>query len=1098
MEHAVDTRKHVEPKGGGAARRHQVATLTEPQNPVLQLQQQAGNLAVQEFLRAGVIRAKLAISNPHDPEEQEADQVADRVMRSRACDAVAAPCTCSSGEEMCEECRQKQTSASIHRNASGSAAPGRVPHIVHDVLRSSGHPLDPGARAYFEPRFGHDFSNVRVHTSPEAAASARSINAHAYTAGSDIVFADGKYSPDSPSGRLLLAHELTHVAEQARPRSSSVYRMPDKIAEEETPSIETIYADYQGPTKARQPSIASAFTSRTELNVTITCNDLEPGEYTINQISGPNYAGLPSGKCFLFKKPLDLVWPKQLKIVVGTSGERIAVLPPHIREFFTSSSSYAPKPSEEDMEDILRAAAILQAHGVTPDQLALIEKRRVDAEGIGGSVTPITNRTAWASRFVENLEKEKVAAIATRTSLAKAMIRLNALNRDVLEHGLHTMFPYPAGVGTSQFEKALQIDRDDLLAGTSFADAEEARGAYTEFSEAFDVELHALGTALLNQTEAALFRMEHRFSSYRNNFEDEINRLAADSEVQLARKRLHDVEDSDLRYDRANELLKAKSPFGFTAPIAVIELATDLREQELDALRKQLTTLIGRKSRLKIDILKHIDADDLFTKSLGKAFLNLLDGFYRLRSSLRNARKQFNSPRSIYGADILIATEKQLLGVEKGSAVEWIIDAIVSQKKSEKSFGESLLELLEVLSAFIPGPIGFAVRTGLAVVSGVRTIDQFSEQATLFDVGASSADASTKGLVKSLAITAGGVVFDASLSGIHGAPGEASTESLVPHAPEPKPLVTEERSVLTESTKPNPEHAESALGELPKGEAQAAAANATDAVTYVNEHPESIQGSSLGHREAPVGGGHKIVEVPDPNLPSGIACEFHSPGSARVPCPAGMGNPPSGRAVEVAPGVYRRPGQPSSAPSRPVSAHPTEPPGIIDQETREMLSGSRAEYEEVPHAGEELEQGFQKVEQRGGSQPGELGKLGKDLSRRAAKDVFGERWVTDEAKFSVTKANNEQVSFIADMGTIGSDGKARLVESKLGSGAGLEEAQAIGYPIIAKQGGIPANEAAERFARAAFPGWQPGQLTPPIRVRIDWWRGQTRNSVWLP
>jgi hypothetical protein len=81
-------------------------------------------------------------------------------------------------------------------------------------LRSSGQLLDLGTRAFFEPRFGHDFSQVRVHTDAKAAESARAVNALAYTVGSDIVFARGHYAPSRHEGRHLVAHELAHVLQQ--------------------------------------------------------------------------------------------------------------------------------------------------------------------------------------------------------------------------------------------------------------------------------------------------------------------------------------------------------------------------------------------------------------------------------------------------------------------------------------------------------------------------------------------------------------------------------------------------------------------------------------------------------------------------------------------------------------------------------------------------------------------------------------------------------------------------------------------------------------------------------------------------------------------
>ena len=81
-------------------------------------------------------------------------------------------------------------------------------------LKSGGSPLPRSARSFFEPRFGADFSHVRVHTGSRAAETAKSINARAFTVGGDIAFGAGQYSPGSQAGKRLLGHELTHVVQQ--------------------------------------------------------------------------------------------------------------------------------------------------------------------------------------------------------------------------------------------------------------------------------------------------------------------------------------------------------------------------------------------------------------------------------------------------------------------------------------------------------------------------------------------------------------------------------------------------------------------------------------------------------------------------------------------------------------------------------------------------------------------------------------------------------------------------------------------------------------------------------------------------------------------
>jgi uncharacterized protein DUF4157 len=120
--------------------------------------------------------------------------------------------TATSGGE-CEECRKKHQGV-LQRAAVNRAPVQEVPPIVYEVLGSPGRTLDVQTRQFMEPRFGHDFSNVRVHTDSKAAESARAVNALAYTVGRSIVFGDSQYMPHSVAGQTLLAHELTHVVQQ--------------------------------------------------------------------------------------------------------------------------------------------------------------------------------------------------------------------------------------------------------------------------------------------------------------------------------------------------------------------------------------------------------------------------------------------------------------------------------------------------------------------------------------------------------------------------------------------------------------------------------------------------------------------------------------------------------------------------------------------------------------------------------------------------------------------------------------------------------------------------------------------------------------------
>ena len=215
-------------------------------NSILHLQRTIGNQAVQRMLQthaekpingltdmasprfdhdfsripirsraAGALPTKFAINKPGDQYEEEADRVAEQVMRMPE-PRLHRACACGGG---CPKCRTEQPGQEPERlqtkrvqsNHSGQIA---APSIVHEVLRSAGQSLDPTTRSFMESRFRHDFSSVRVHHDEQAAESARALHALAYTVGRDVVFGPGQYAPHTASGGRLLAHELTHLVQQ--------------------------------------------------------------------------------------------------------------------------------------------------------------------------------------------------------------------------------------------------------------------------------------------------------------------------------------------------------------------------------------------------------------------------------------------------------------------------------------------------------------------------------------------------------------------------------------------------------------------------------------------------------------------------------------------------------------------------------------------------------------------------------------------------------------------------------------------------------------------------------------------------------------------
>jgi hypothetical protein len=115
----------------------------------------------------------------------------------------------------------------LQRKAVRDTRESEAPPIVYEVLQSPGHPLDTTSRDFLQPRLGHDFSQVRIHTDQRAAESAAAVGALAYAVGSHIVFGAGAFAPQSVSGRELLAHELVHVVQQT---GGATCVVPDRLA----------------------------------------------------------------------------------------------------------------------------------------------------------------------------------------------------------------------------------------------------------------------------------------------------------------------------------------------------------------------------------------------------------------------------------------------------------------------------------------------------------------------------------------------------------------------------------------------------------------------------------------------------------------------------------------------------------------------------------------------------------------------------------------------------------------------------------------------------------------------------------------------------
>lgn len=183
-----------------------------------------------------LIQPKLTINTPGDVYEQEADAMADRVMRMPMRVSETKPVNGLIGRSVqrkCASCEEEEKKKSIMRKELGDSGELSVSSSFSSSLNASkggGSPLPLGTRSFMENAFSTDFSKVRVHSDNNASEMSKSINARAFTTGSDIYFSHWEYKPETTEGRHLLAHELTHVVQKSSLIQRSTPAVQDKTA----------------------------------------------------------------------------------------------------------------------------------------------------------------------------------------------------------------------------------------------------------------------------------------------------------------------------------------------------------------------------------------------------------------------------------------------------------------------------------------------------------------------------------------------------------------------------------------------------------------------------------------------------------------------------------------------------------------------------------------------------------------------------------------------------------------------------------------------------------------------------------------------------
>lgn len=695
-----------------------------------------------------------------DALEHEADKAADRVVRDRFPDS------------------KPEISPS-----RGDAR--QMPAAVRQVVSQPGEALGRAERSYFEPRFGRDLSGIRIHSDMMAQRSAAMIDARAYAYRNHIVFGEG-----APAGRRLLAHELAHTLQQ-RIGAPAIQRKPKTETQEENkPAIISVTAEQGGMTA---DVVLSDGTSAT---VELLVNKMTPGDYTTSptaRVPNATSQGIP-GK-FIYRYPLDPyteeplngLAPKiEIHIRPSPTGQ-LKELPKEIQDFVTSDRATAG--TADEYRDAAFAGEILKGAGVTADELILAqESRRHDREM--GITQSAGTQTEWAFDYVEKRNRKQLDTASNWDSL----VELSKIMAEAPIHLLHR-----GGVGSIlkdgsdklalvnyinllKFNKISPASKQDLEA-TGARLLSEFRALIGHFENALVADLTNLAVTALDGAEASLLRMDRQYVGLwqdkkwsPNYFWAELQRINRNEKVAAASRQRAAVKqklDSEQQADSINRALNPFSVIGDTlSGEPTYSQRTEQREKQMEQQEQAFNQTVAEESNLKVT--QGFSAQDILSaKDAGTAQGKLTDFLFDGRRQITRARDLIKDRKVIYAADKVIDMEKERLKGAiggKSSEIGRVIDDLASYRKSQTSIWDDILKVVEFVSMFVPGPIGWGLRLGVAAVNFDKKMTDIGTRRALYG-GDLSAKSVGSGEV-------GDALFEAAIQVVPDVPQVAKAERL--------------------------------------------------------------------------------------------------------------------------------------------------------------------------------------------------------------------------------------------------------------------------------------------------------------------------------
>ncbi len=659
--------------------------------------------------------------------------------------------------------------------------PGTALEAARRATASGGVPLSRTTRDDFEPRFGVDLGSIRIHADGEAQRAAVGISAQAYALGNHIAFAPGAPSPAFGRGRELLAHELAHVVLSRPGDAPVIHRRPATKLEppREKPQLVAIEA------KLGEKVATATLSDDTTITLTLIKNEAPPGTYELLKdqpetdyrwatpvVDPDNPTRTAAFRWWVpylpgTKERRYTDAPSITVTISLTAVQRIERLPGHIRKALTTDEGSLG--NEVEIEEVALAGELMAEAGVTAQEMILYDEQ-IKAAKFSGETISEASVLDFAQSFIGRRRAEEQQSAEQLGDVVMFARLLDNEPLHMLGHGLLGSVLDP---GSYKVELSLALGifkayREQNRVADFAALDTPGKNRYLHdlvvgfktlllrFERALLTDLRAHGNRALDAAEASILLMDRSFTGIwqdlvpapawlgreverinqsepivRATDEHVAARAAVDAEEIIDRKRL-DRESGILGPSLRDIVAFAEREEKRDARLAQAEAAFE------DAVRKNssLTLPAGSSAR---NILEAKD---------GHAAVNLLkhylvDG----RQMVRAARDKIKEDKVLYAADVWIKDEqdrlKGLLGANLGSRIATLIDQFARLRRSQTTFWEDLVHIVEFVSMFVPGPIGWGLRAASAVAGADLVLSKQYAQRALYVAGGSKVDASS-------------------------------------------------------------------------------------------------------------------------------------------------------------------------------------------------------------------------------------------------------------------------------------------------------------------------------------------------------------------